>query len=63
MKGLGIYNEDAPVLKSDLDLVEENISRILLTTPGERVNNPLFGCKLKNFIFDLDDLFKEDFYI
>ena len=49
MKGIGIYGTDSPTIKTDVDLITENVTRILLTVPGERVNNPLFGCKFKTF--------------
>jgi phage baseplate assembly protein W len=50
-KGVAFYGEDFFVLKSDNNLIFENITRILLTTPGERVLNINFGCKLKTYIF------------
>jgi len=31
--------------------VEQMIEQILLTTPGERVNNPQFGCGLRTLVF------------
>jgi uncharacterized protein len=31
--------------------VEQMIEQILLTTPGERVNNPTFGCGLRTLAF------------
>jgi len=31
--------------------VEQMIEQILLTTPGERVNNPQFGCGLRTLAF------------
>jgi len=31
--------------------VEQMIEQILLTTPGERVNNPRFGCGLRTLVF------------
>lgn len=60
MRGIGIYNEDSITLKSNLDLLEENISRILLTNQGERVCNPTFGCRFKNFLFDMQNIMQEE---
>lgn len=51
MKGLGFYGEDFLVIKSNKDLIRENIIRILLTSPGERVMSN-FGSRLKNFLFE-----------
>lgn len=50
MKGLGFYGEDFFTIKTDNDLIRENISRILLTSPGERVMSS-FGSTLKGFLF------------
>jgi phage baseplate assembly protein W len=60
LKGVGIYNVDSPTIKQDLDLLEENITRILLTQPGERVGNPFFGSKFKSFLFDLSVVMQEE---
>jgi phage baseplate assembly protein W len=40
--------------------LQESIARILLTSPGERVGNPTFGCRLKDFLFDLETYLMED---
>lgn len=63
MKSLSIYNSDFMTIKTGNDALEESIERILLTTPGERVNNPLFGCNLKNNIFNFDSYLLEDIKI
>jgi phage baseplate assembly protein W len=60
LRGVGIYNTESPTIKQDLDLLEENITRILLTMPGERVGNPNFGCKFKSFLFDQSVIMKEE---
>lgn len=60
MKGIAYYNQDFLVIKEDEELLKESITRILLTSPGERVNNPNFGCKLKEFLFDFDVYILED---
>ena len=60
MKGPAIYNVTSPVIKTDTDLITESITRILLTVPGERVGNPVFGCKFKTFLFDLDIVMREE---
>lgn len=51
MKGIASYNIDFFKQKSDNDLLKESITRILLTSKGERVNNPEFGSNLQSFIF------------
>lgn len=60
MKGVAYYNDDFFSIKEDEELLRENMIRIILTSPGERVNNPLFGCKLKEFLFDFDNYILED---
>lgn len=60
MKGVAIFGHDFFVIKSDLNLIKENISRILLTLPGERVLNNAFGCKLQSYLFEPDLVLQED---
>ena len=61
-KGLGLLKtkDDFFEVKTDNDLLSESISRILLTVPGERVNQPEFGSNLKSFLFELDDALDEE---
>lgn len=35
-----------------LDLLLQDLQLLLLTVPGERVNNPTFGCHLRNQIWE-----------
>lgn len=37
--------------KTEKELIEENVKRILLTRKGERVGEPEFGSNLKMFLF------------
>jgi phage baseplate assembly protein W len=37
------------------DNIRARILQVLLTSPGERVNLPEFGCGLRDLIFDLDN--------
>lgn len=60
MKGIGLYDTDFPVIKEDKDLVMENVKRILTTLPGENVGNLEFGCRLREFIFDFENVLLED---
>ena len=60
MKGIAFYNEPFLTIKEDEELLEENIARILLTIPGERVNNPLFGSNLRTFLFSLETILREE---
>ena len=52
MKGLGFYNNDFLIIKSDFDLIAESITRIIMTNYNERVGRPTFGGNLKYFIFE-----------
>jgi len=60
LKGLALYNETFLTIKEDEDILKENITRILLTSPGERVDNPLFGSHLKAFLFDLGIVMRDE---
>ena len=60
MKGIAIYGVDSITIKQDTDLIEENLTRILLTVPGERVGNPTFGSKFKTFLFDTSLIMREE---
>lgn len=60
MKGIAFYGEPSFTIKEDTFLIKENITRILMTVPNERVNNPSFGCELKNYIFNLDFIMQEE---
>jgi len=51
MKGIALYDFDFFKRKTDNDLIKESITRILLTSKGERVNNPEFGSNLQRFLF------------
>ena len=59
MKGLGFYGEEFFTVKEDNDLIRENISRILLTTTGERVMSN-FGSPLKGFLFAPETALQEE---
>lgn len=60
MKGIGFYNKDFITIKSEKDLITESIKRILLTLPGERVGNLEFGSRLREYLFDFDNVLLED---
>jgi len=45
---------DLGILKNE-QAVMESVYNILLTQPGERVMNPLFGCDLNQYLFTLID--------
>lgn len=54
-KGISFYNEKFFVIKANNSLYSESITRIMMTSPGERVGQPFFGVGLRNFIFDQVD--------
>ena len=44
----GVYELNTDVLQA----MEQNLKNLVLTSPGERVMDPLFGVGLKNFLFE-----------
>lgn len=52
-RGLGFYKSDWFKVKEDKDLVYENIIRILMTAPNERVMRPSFGVGLNRSTFEV----------
>ena len=40
--------------KQYIDLVNQNLTMLLLTAPGERVMDPYFGVGMRKFIFEMD---------
>lgn len=61
MKGIGFYDRDFFVIKTDYELIAESITRIVMTNPGERPGLPFFGVGLKNRVFEpLDDVISKE---
>lgn len=60
MQAIAFYNQDFFLIKEDTEAIKENITRILLTQPGERINNPFFGSKLKEFLFEIETVLSQD---
>lgn len=60
MQGIGLYDNDFPSIKKDKDLIMENVKRILLTLPGEDVGDLSFGCRLREYIFEFENVLLED---
>ena len=58
--GIGLHNTDFPIIKSDQDLIIENVKRVLLTLPGEQVGNLNFGCRLREYLFEFEKVLEED---
>ena len=49
-------NQDFQMTKTSLEQAQHNIRNLILTYPGERVNQPEFGCRLRDLLFEqLDD--------
>lgn len=38
-----------------LDQIKSNFINLVLTIPGERFNNPTFGCDIHRLVFDFND--------
>ena len=43
-------------MSSDITDIEQSIHIILGTTPGERLMQPMFGCRTRNFVFEKVDI-------
>ena len=46
---------DFALTKNSLQQAEHNLRNLLLTHPGERLNQPEFGCTLRALCFEQDD--------
>ena len=60
MNGIGLQGTDFPIIKKDRDLIMENVTRILTTLPGENVGNLQFGCTLRDYLFEFENVLLED---
>jgi len=45
-------NDGIKLVKNFPDLVEQNLKNLILTIPGERMMDPLFGVGLAQFLFE-----------
>ena len=45
-------NQDFQMTKASLEQAQHNIRNLILTYPGERVNQPEFGCRLRDLLFE-----------
>lgn len=59
MKGPGFYGQEFFSIRSDEELIRENIIRVLLTSPGERVMSN-FGCNLKSYLFEQSNILLQE---
>jgi len=53
-RGTGGYFQTSETL---LEQVKSNFINLILTIPGERFNNPEFGCSIHKLVFDNNDDF------
>jgi len=60
MKGISFYGNSFFIIKNDVELVAESITRIIMTNQGERVDQPFFGCNLKAALFEMADTSTEN---
>jgi phage baseplate assembly protein W len=44
----------------DIEAIKNSIANALLTSPGEKILNPLFGIDLRRYIFEPIDVFTQD---
>lgn len=59
MRGIG-YGEDFFVIKKDEELIKEHLTRLIMTTNGERVNNYGFGSLLREYLFNFTPVILQD---
>jgi phage baseplate assembly protein W len=58
--GLVFYDRDDFNFAEDSNkFIIENVKRILMTQPGERVNDPTFGSNLKSYLFQPEMLMSD----
>lgn len=56
-----IRNDDFYYVESDiLYVIADSINSILKTSPGERVGEPAYGCNMRSYLFDLENVLLED---
>lgn len=60
MKGIGLYDSEFPVIKTDKELIIENVKRVITTLPGENIGNLEFGCRLREYLFNFENVLLED---
>jgi hypothetical protein len=49
-----IFSSDYFKTGSLKDSISQSIKNILMTSPGEILGDPFFGCRLNEFLFELD---------
>ena len=55
MKGIGFYDSDFFIIKSNDDLVRESLRRLIMTNLKERLGHPFMGGNLKSSLFELNN--------
>lgn len=60
MTGPKIYSKDFFSFDKDDSLISEYLTRIVSTTPGEMLNKPYFGSKIKSYIFGYSHIIRQD---
>jgi len=55
VRGISFYQKDFFTFKIGKELYAEEIQRLLMTNPGERLGQPYFGVGLKYLLFELAD--------
>ena len=58
--GLTFYDKDFLKFENSGSYLKENIKRVLMTRPGERINNLAYGSRLKEYLFDITNVAIED---
>jgi len=49
-----IFSTDYFKLGNLKESISQSLKNILMTSPGEMLGDPFFGCRLKEFLFELD---------
>lgn len=61
--GLGYYDKEFCQVVTGAEFLKENIRRVLMTRPGERVNNLTYGSRIQEYIFSNASLVVEDLLV
>lgn len=59
IKGISFKQDNGIQVNTDQYLILERVARIIMTFPGERVNNPEFGSLLEKYLFQRETVLEQ----